>query len=81
MVNVKIMKASLLKNRILVQDDVFATRKAWLRRDWRGAAEFKSQFRLRRIEDMQPGTHKDMLPKDISWKVFCELSRAGVQHE
>jgi hypothetical protein len=81
MVNVKIKQGTPLKNTMWVQDSVFARRKARLHQGWRGGAEFKSQVRLRRVEDMKPGTHKDMLPKDISWIAFCELSRAGVQHE
>jgi lipopolysaccharide export system protein LptA len=46
-----------LKNRFLVQDSVFATLKAWLRRYRRGGTDFKPQVRPRRIEDLKRGTH------------------------
>jgi len=60
---------SHLKNRILVQNSVFATRKAWLRRDRRGGADFQSEGPTKaRIEDLKRGTDKEIgpiEPKDL----------------
>jgi hypothetical protein len=61
-----------LKNRILVPDSVFAMRKAWLRRDWRGGAEFHTAVNLWVVEDLKRGTNpaeKNGRPKDIFEKV------------
>jgi hypothetical protein len=49
----------------LAQDSVFATRKAWLRRDRRGGAEFQTAGNLWVVEDLKRGTNKDIEPKDI----------------
>jgi len=65
----------------LVQDSVFASRKAWLRRDRRDGAEFSRQAGLPAylnslcgsktagnllvVEDLKRGTNEDMGPKDI----------------
>ena len=54
-----------LKNRILVPDSVFATQKARLRRDRRGGAEVQTAGNLWVVEDLKPGTNKDMGPIDI----------------
>jgi hypothetical protein len=51
-----------LKNRILVQDSVFAKR---LRRDTHGGAEFQTGGILLYVEDLKRGTNKDIGPKDI----------------
>jgi hypothetical protein len=53
-----------LKNRILVQDSVFALR---LRRDTRGGAEFKTGGILLYVEDFKRDSNpaKDGRPKDI----------------
>ncbi len=56
---------SHLKNRILVTDSVFASRKAWLRRDRRGGAEFQTAGNLWVVEDLKRGLNKDIGPKDI----------------
>jgi len=44
---------SYLKNRILVPDSVFATRRARLRRDRRGGAEFQTAGNLWVVEDLK----------------------------
>jgi len=40
-------------------------RKAWLRRDKRGGAEFQTAGNLMVVENSKRGTNKDMGPKDI----------------
>ena len=52
----------------MVQDSVFATLKAWLRRDRRGGAEFQTAGNLVVVEDLKRGTNpaeKGGRPKDI----------------
>jgi len=44
----------------LVQDSVFATQKARLRRDRRGGAELQTAGNRLVVEDLKRGTKKDM---------------------
>ena len=61
---------SHLKNRILVQDSVFASS---LRRDKRDGAEFQTAGILLYVEDLKRGTNKDIGPKGIFEMAFREF--------